>query len=51
MDTIVDGVGRLGTAANLRQQLRAAGMAHADTFTWERSAQQLLAAYRKTLSL
>ena len=51
VDSIAAGLVRLATDANLRQQLRAAGMAHAAAFTWERSAQQLLAAYRKTLSL
>ena len=51
VDSIAAGLVRLATDADLRQQLRAAGMAHAATFTWERSAQQLLAAYRKTLSL
>lgn len=51
VDSIAAGLVRLATDAGLRAELRRAGMAHAATFTWERSAQQLLAAYRKTLSM
>lgn len=47
---IADGLLRLATDAPLRATLRTAGLAHAAHFTWERSAQQLLTAYRTTLT-
>lgn len=51
VDSIAAGLVRLAGDRSLRAELRRAGMAHAATFTWERSAQQLLAAYRKMLNL
>ncbi|MBW7886315.1 MAG: glycosyltransferase family 4 protein, partial [Caldilineaceae bacterium] len=47
---IADGILRLATDPALRGQLRTAGLAHARTFTWERSARQLLAAYANALA-
>ena len=49
VESIAAGLVRLATETALRGQLRAAGLVHAGLFTWERSAQQLLAAYHKTL--
>jgi glycosyltransferase involved in cell wall biosynthesis len=49
--SIAAGLVRLATDNSLAAELRSAGMAHAATFTWERSAQQLLAAYQQTLSM
>jgi glycosyltransferase involved in cell wall biosynthesis len=40
---------RLATDRTLRTDLAAAGIQHAAHFTWQRSAQQLLDAYRKLL--
>lgn len=51
VESIAAGLVRLATDNSLAAELRRAGMAHAATFTWERSAQQLLAAYQKTLSM
>jgi len=51
VESIAAGLVRLATDDSLAAELRTAGMAHAATFTWERSAQQLLAAYQKTLSM
>lgn len=48
--SIADGLLKLIQGAGLRQQLRSAGLRQAAQFTWQRSAQQLLAVYRKTLS-
>ena len=47
--SIADGILRLTQDAELRQQLRQAGLLHAAQFSWERSARQLLAAYEKVL--
>jgi glycosyltransferase involved in cell wall biosynthesis len=49
VDSIAEGIVRLATDATLAAQLAAAGREHAAHFTWERSAQQLLSAYRKLL--
>lgn len=50
VDSIAQGIIRLATDSTLRQQLAANGLAHAAQFTWERSADQLLDAYHKTLA-
>jgi glycosyltransferase involved in cell wall biosynthesis len=47
--SIAEGIIRLATDATLAAQLAAAGLKHAAHFTWQRSAQQLLSAYRKLL--
>jgi glycosyltransferase involved in cell wall biosynthesis len=47
--SMAEGIVRLATDDALRRQLAQAGRAHAAQFTWERSAQQLLAAYRMLL--
>jgi len=44
--SIADGLLRLAGDDALRARLRTAGLAHAAGFTWERSARQLIAAYR-----
>ena len=49
VDSIAEGIVRLATDAALAAELAAAGHEHAGGFTWERSAQQLLSAYRKLL--
>ena len=49
VDAIAAGLARLAADAPLRAALRAAGLAHAARFTWERSAGQLLAAYAAAL--
>lgn len=49
VDSIAQGILRLVQEEQLRQQLRAAGLAHATQFTWERSARQLLGAYQRVL--
>ena len=49
VDSIAQGIVRLATDSALRAQLAGAGQEHAAQFTWERSAQQLLSAYRKLL--
>jgi glycosyltransferase involved in cell wall biosynthesis len=49
VDSITEGIIRLATDEALAAQLAAAGQKHAAQFTWERSAQQLLSAYRKLL--
>ena len=51
VESIAAGLVQLASDTALRQQLRTAGMAHAAAFTWEQSAQQLLAAYHKTLNM
>ena len=50
LDSIAHGIIRLATDRLLRQQLATNGLAHAAQFTWERSADQLLDAYHKTLA-
>lgn len=50
VDSIAAGIVRLATDADLRLRLRAAGLAHAAHFTWERSASQLLDAYTRALA-
>ncbi len=47
VDAIAAGLVRLASDEPLRAALRAAGLAHAAHFTWERSARQLLAAYAR----
>jgi glycosyltransferase involved in cell wall biosynthesis len=47
--SMAEGIVRLATDDTLRGQLAQDGRAHAAQFTWERSAQQLLAAYRMLL--
>lgn len=49
VESIAHGLIQLSTDSDLRDGLRAAGRAHAALFTWERSAQQLLDAYRQVL--
>lgn len=48
-DSIAQGLLQLATDTSLRENLRIQGLAHAATFTWPRSAGQLLDAYRKLL--
>ncbi len=50
VESIAQGILQLAQDGQLRARLREAGRAHAAQFTWERSAQQLIAAYAKTLS-
>lgn len=49
VDGLADAMRRLLADPDLRQRLRAAGLAHAATFTWERTARQTAAAYGKAL--
>lgn len=49
VDSIAEGIVTLAEDRALRQQLRTLGLSHAAQFTWQRSAEQLLAAYRKVL--
>lgn len=49
VDSIADGLQRLALDDDLRRTLASKGHAHAAQFTWERSAAQLLAAYRRVL--
>jgi glycosyltransferase involved in cell wall biosynthesis len=49
VEAIASGLLCLATDTALRARLRQAGRAHAATFTWKRSAQQLLSAYRTVL--
>ena len=49
VDSIAEGIISLATDEALAARLAAAGQKHAAQFTWERSAQQLLSAYRKLL--
>lgn len=49
VDSIAEGIVTLAENAALRQQLRTLGLPHAAQFTWQRSAEQLLAAYQKVL--
>jgi glycosyltransferase involved in cell wall biosynthesis len=48
--SIAEGLSKLATDSSLRHQLRSAGRTHAAQFTWERSGQQLLAAYEKAMA-
>ncbi|MCX6049489.1 MAG: glycosyltransferase family 1 protein [Chloroflexi bacterium] len=48
-DSITEGLLKLVQDANLRQQLRTAGLVNAAPFTWQRSAEQLLQAYQHVL--
>lgn len=47
--SIAEGLHQLVQDKTLRQSLRHTGLTNAAQFTWERSAQQLLAAYQKVL--
>jgi glycosyltransferase involved in cell wall biosynthesis len=47
VQSIAEGIIRLANGIDLAAQLGAAGRQHALQFTWERSAEQLLSAYRK----
>ncbi|MEZ4728365.1 MAG: glycosyltransferase family 1 protein [Caldilineaceae bacterium] len=49
IESIAEGIMRLATDPPLRQQLHMAGLTHAAQFSWQRSAEQLLAAYQKVL--
>lgn len=49
VESIAQGITRLAGDSALRAQLRAAGLAHAAAFTWERSAAQLRSAYAAAL--
>lgn len=49
VESIAEGIVTLTGNASLRQQLRTLGLGHAAQFTWQRSAEQLLAAYQKVL--
>ncbi|GIV80203.1 MAG: glycosyl transferase family 1 [Litorilinea sp.] len=49
VESIAQGILQLAQDEQLRVRLREAGLAHAAQFTWERSAQQLVAAYTKVL--
>ena len=49
VEAIAEGLIRLATDTDLRARLCRQGHAHAADFTWKRSAQQLLGAYRKVL--
>ncbi len=48
--SIAEGIVKMATDGTLRQTLRSAGRAHAQTFTWDRSAQQLHHAYERLLA-
>ena len=50
VDAIAEGLVRLATDASLAASLAAAGLTHAAQFTWDRSADQLAAAYRIALA-
>lgn len=49
IDSIAAGIVQLATDDSLRNSLAHKGRNHAAQFTWERSADQLLSAYQKTL--
>lgn len=49
VEEIAAAIVRLATDSGLRTDLAAAGIQHAASFTWQRSARQLLAAYHKLL--
>ena len=50
VDSIAQGIVQLATDTTLRAELATKGRAHAAHFTWERSADQLLAAYHHVLT-
>jgi glycosyltransferase involved in cell wall biosynthesis len=50
VESIADGIVRLAEDEALRNRLRAAGLQHAASFTWQRSASQLLQAYEAVLA-
>ena len=50
VSAIAEGLRRVHEDTALRADLRARGLAHAATFTWERCARQTLAAYRQALA-
>ncbi|MBX3012105.1 MAG: glycosyltransferase family 4 protein [Caldilineaceae bacterium] len=50
VESIAHGILTLAQDSALRQRLRTAGLTHAAQFTWQQSAQQLLAAYRHVLA-
>lgn len=50
LHTIARELYRLATSAELRNQLRAAGLAQARNFTWERTAEGTLEVYRRAVS-
>ena len=49
VESIAEGILNLAQDAALRARLSVAGQHHAAQFTWQRSAQQLLAAYQRVL--
>jgi glycosyltransferase involved in cell wall biosynthesis len=49
VESITQGIIKLATDRELHDRLAIAGRAHAAQFTWERSADQLIEAYTKTL--
>jgi glycosyltransferase involved in cell wall biosynthesis len=51
VDSIATGLLRLAEDDGLRAELRRAGLAHAARFTWARSAEQLLDAYAKFVTV
>ena len=48
--SIAEGIVKMATDSTLRETLRSDGRAHAKTFTWDRSAQQLHRAYERLLA-
>ena len=50
VESIAEGIVKLATDPALRQRLRTDGLVHAAQFTWQRSAEQLLAAYANVLA-
>lgn len=50
VEPLADGLARLAGDEALQQALRARGIAHARTFTWERCAEQTLRCYEEMLS-
>ncbi|MFN8439297.1 MAG: glycosyltransferase family 1 protein [Caldilineaceae bacterium] len=51
VESIVTGILKLAEDSQLRQQYRRAALINAAQFTWERSAEQLIEAYRKELEI
>jgi glycosyltransferase involved in cell wall biosynthesis len=49
LDGFADALSRLAEDSELRKSLRLRGLAHARTFTWERSAAQTLTCYQRAL--
>ena len=49
IESIAEGIVKLAVDAPLRLQLRTAGAAHAQQFTWQRSTEQLISAYEQLL--